>query len=170
MQKQAMLRELERQAAAYRTHHPTTAEMDFTIFKAHCHGKQACMIAMEIPCAESTVYRAIRRVKNFLDLRKTLPIMETIRQYVAEHAPNNGDGDGQAILEMLYVAYTECNHFQPDTVRDGFGYLYDLLKELPLQSIDSVIEAVCALCSNHEHSGFIEGLKVGIRLHDELKG
>ena len=32
----------------------------------------------------------------------------------------------------------------------------------------SVIYLVCTLCRDHEKAGFIEGIKIGIRLHQEL--
>lgn len=70
---------------------------------------------------------------------------------------------------MLYVAYSEFNRFEPHDVKSGFEGLYDLLKGLPLKSLDTVIDAVCDLCHSHEQSGFTEGLKVGVRLGDELR-
>ena len=66
MEKQLMLQALEEKAEAYRKYRPSTAEMDIVIFRAFCSGKSAVRIAMDTPCAESTVYRAIRRVKDFL--------------------------------------------------------------------------------------------------------
>jgi len=39
---------------------------------------------------------------------------------------------------------------------------------MPLQEIDKVVYAVCDLCRDHELSGFIEGVKIGIRLADEV--
>lgn len=38
----------------------------------------------------------------------------------------------------------------------------------PLKEIDEIIYAVCALCRDHEKAGFEEGVKVGIKLVQEL--
>ena len=38
----------------------------------------------------------------------------------------------------------------------------------PLKEIDEIIYAVCALCRDHEKTGFIEGVKVGMRLAEEI--
>lgn len=39
---------------------------------------------------------------------------------------------------------------------------------MPLREMDKVIYPVCKLCRNHEQVGFIEGIKVGMRLEQEL--
>ena len=59
MEKQLILQALEEKLDDYRKRHPSFAEMDIAIFRACCSGKSAVRIVMEIPCAESTVYRSI---------------------------------------------------------------------------------------------------------------
>ena len=39
---------------------------------------------------------------------------------------------------------------------------------MPLREMDKIIYPVCKLCRDHEQSGFVAGLKIGIRLVDEL--
>lgn len=39
---------------------------------------------------------------------------------------------------------------------------------MPLREMDQVIYPVCNLCQDHEQAGFIEGIKVGMRLGQEL--
>ena len=169
MEKQLMLQALEEKLDDYRKHRPSTAEMDIIIFRAFCSGKSAVRIAMDTPCAESTVYRSIRRVKDYLKLPEVVPFLEVLRKHVADHAPNYGEWNAQSLLQMLYMAYSEYNRFETDDVKCGFEGLYDLLKGLPLKSLDAVIDAVCDLCHSHEQAGFTEGLKVGVRLGDELR-
>ena len=169
MEKQLMLQKLEEKAEEYRKDRPSTAEMDIAIFRSFCSGKSAVRIAMDTPCAESTVYRAIRRVKDYLNLPEMVPFMVVLRKHVAAHMPHFGDWNAESVLQMLYVAYSEYNRFETDDVKGGFEGLYDLLKGLPLKSLDTVIDAVCDLCHSHEQSGFTEGLKVGVRLGDELR-
>ena len=36
------------------------------------------------------------------------------------------------------------------------------------REMDKIIYPVCILCRDHEKAGFIEGIKIGIRLHQEL--
>lgn len=131
MEKQLMLQALEDKADAYRKHRPSTAEMDIAIFRAFCSGKPAVQIAMDTPCAESTVYRAIRRVKDFLKLPEMVPFMEILHKHVMDHAPNYGDWNAQSLLQMLYVAYSEYNRFDTDDVKGGFKELNDLLNGTP---------------------------------------
>ena len=54
----------------YRQMHQRTADLDIVIVRKFAEGKNAIQIAMEVPCAEATVYRAIKRVDQFL-MQKT---------------------------------------------------------------------------------------------------
>ena len=40
---------------------------------------------------------------------------------------------------------------------------------MSLRDMDKVIYPVCRLCRDHEKAGFIEGIKIGIRLRAELE-
>lgn len=153
MEKQLMLQALEEKMDAYRKHRPSTAEMDIVIFRAFCSGKSAVRIAMDTPCAESTVYRAIRRVKDYLKLPEVVPFLEVLRKHVAEHAPSYGDWNDQSLLQMLYVAYSEYNRFENDDMKCGVEGLYDLLEGLPLKSGRKII-ALRMICVGWFHFRF----------------
>ena len=43
------------------------------------------------------------------------------------------------------------------------------LNEMSLHQLDKVIDITCRLCRSHEVTGFTEGVKVGVRLGNELK-
>lgn len=169
MDKKLMLQALEARAEDYRLSHPTTAEMDITIFRYFSSGKTAVHIAMEIPCSESTVYRALRRVREYLRVPDMDNLLKILRCHVAENPPHFGDWDAQSVLEMLYVAYGEYNRFESDESKAGFDDLYAYLRELPLKKVDCVIDKVCDIVHYHERDGFTEGLKLGVRLGDELR-
>ena len=44
-----------------------------------------------------------------------------------------------------------------------------MLEDLSLREQDPVIYAVCDLCHAHQRTGFTEGIKLGIRLGEELR-
>lgn len=54
------------------------------------------------------------------------------------------------------------------TIRKDFDELYRAMHGQPLREMDKVIYTVCTLCRDHERSGFVDGIKIGIRLSDEL--
>lgn len=93
--------------------------------------------------------------------------IDTLKCYVAENPPNYGD-DAHSILEMLYCHYHECNNTDNDTVKAAFEDLYLRMHGMPLREMDRIIDAVCTLCWEHEKTGFVEGVKVGIELAHEL--
>ena len=93
--------------------------------------------------------------------------IEGLKRYVAENPPNYGS-DANSILEMLYSYYHECNNTDNDAVKTAFEDLYHRMHGMPLQEMDRIVDAVCALCREHEKAGFVEGVKVGILLDQEI--
>ena len=74
----------------------------------------------------------------------------------------------QNILALLYDAYNDTTGMDNEAIKADFERLYQLMNGKPLQEIDEIIYAVCTLCRDHEKAGFIEGVKVGIGLGQEL--
>lgn len=94
--------------------------------------------------------------------------IEGLKRHVAENPPNYGDGDAHSILEMLFTYYHECNNIDTDAVKAAFEELYLQMHGMPFREMDRIVDAVCALLREHEKAGFVEGVKVGIRLRQEL--
>jgi len=96
-------------------------------------------------------------MKNFYDV---------LNRYVSENQPSFGDGE--SVLTLLYEAYSECNRLDDARVKEDFNELYRLMNGMELREMDKIIYPVCKLCRDHERSGFLEGIKIGIRLAHEL--
>lgn len=94
--------------------------------------------------------------------------IEAPKRHMAENPPNYGD-DAHSVLEMLYAYYHECNNTDSDTIKAAFEDIYQRMHDMPLREMDRIVDAVCALCREHEQAGFVEGVKVGIQLGDEEK-
>ena len=92
--------------------------------------------------------------------------LEKLKQWVAENPPNYGDSD--SVLGLMYECFNENNPYDNDEIRADFEELYQQMNGMSLRDMDKVIYPVCKLCRDHEKSGFIEGIKVGIRLQAEL--
>ena len=91
---------------------------------------------------------------------------DVLKQIVSDHQPNFGDGE--SVLTMLYEAYSECNRLDDTQIKDDFHNLYRLMNGMELREMDKIIYPVCRLCRDHERAGFMEGIKIGIRLEQEL--
>ncbi|MBQ2404496.1 MAG: hypothetical protein II280_03685, partial [Lachnospiraceae bacterium] len=63
---------------------------------------------------------------------------------------------------------SDYNRLDNEVIKHGFEKLYDQLDALCLKDKDRIIDIVCFLCQEHEKSGFTEGVKVGMRLEQEL--
>ena len=95
--------------------------------------------------------------------------IETLKQYVADNPPNYGDGDAQSILDMLFTYYHQCNNTDTYAVRAAVEDLYQRMHGMPLREMDRIIDVVCTLCREHERSGFVSGVKMGILLEIEIQ-
>lgn len=74
----------------------------------------------------------------------------------------------ESLLEILFNVYTEFNGFDNDTIREDFNALYTAMNGKTLREMDEILDPVCRLCGSHEKTGFIEGVKVGVRLAREI--
>ena len=91
---------------------------------------------------------------------------EKLRTYITENPPDLGDGE--SVLTLLYEAYAEFNRMDDGTIKEDFNELYRQMNGMELWEMDKIIYPVCTLCRDHQRSGFVEGVKVGIRLKSEL--
>ena len=96
-------------------------------------------------------------------------LISQLRQYVADHPPNYGDGDCHSILDMLYYRYSECNRLDNTEIKVAFADLYQQMHGMTLREMDRIVDAVCILCTEHEKAGFVEGVKVGVQLGVEIR-
>ena len=94
--------------------------------------------------------------------------IEALKRYVAENPPNYGR-DAHSILEMLYRYYHQCNDADTDAVKVAFEDLYLRMHGIPLREMDRIVDAVCVLCTEHEKAGFVEGVKVGLMMSQEIE-
>ncbi|MBR2936910.1 MAG: hypothetical protein IKB80_00220 [Oscillospiraceae bacterium] len=83
-------------------------------------------------------------------------------QLTTQQLPN------QNLLDLLYDAYNDTTGMDNEEIKADFERLYEIMNGKPLKEIDEIIYAVCTLCRDHEKAGFVEGVKVGIGLGQEL--
>ena len=93
--------------------------------------------------------------------------LTVLRDRITAHPPDLGDAD--SVLNLLYEAYSEINSMEDAQIKAGFFDLYQLMNGVPLEKMDEIINPVCFLCREHERSGFVHGVQIGIRLAEELK-
>lgn len=72
------------------------------------------------------------------------------------------------MLDMLYQCYFEQHTMDTEEISRQFSSLADILGKLTLKEHDQVWNLTCALCTEHEKQGFLEGLRMGVALAEEL--
>ena len=91
---------------------------------------------------------------------------DVLRKSISECRPNFGNGD--SVLAMLYEAYSDCNQMEDAQIKAAFEELYRQMNGMELHEMDRILDPVCSLCRSHEQAGFVEGIKCGIHLLQEL--
>ena len=93
-------------------------------------------------------------------------VLQTLIAHIEQHPPSYGDAE--SVLAMLYECHNENNPYDNDQIRADFEALYQQMNGLPLQEVDRVIYPVCTLCRDHERAGFVEGVRMGVLLAQEV--
>ena len=77
--------------------------------------------------------------------------------------------DADTVLELLYNTYYEhvCTD-DTDEIKQAFDELYQTMTGKTLKGKDEIIYATCRLCSLHQQTGFIDGIRLGLKLSQEL--
>lgn len=94
-------------------------------------------------------------------------ICDALKKSISKHRPDFGNGD--SVLTMLYEAYSQCNQMEDGRIKAAFEQLYRQMNGMDLQEMDRIIDPVCSLCRSHERAGFVNGIRLGVRLFEELK-
>ena len=96
-------------------------------------------------------------------------IANRLKAYIDAHPFDLGDSDCETVLDQLYQAYAESHENDPPEIRNGFKEMDDLLGNLSLDDNNAVWNLCCQLCTAYEHKAFLDGLKYGANLMQELK-
>ena len=96
-----------------------------------------------------------------MDMKKYLTALQAKE---ATQQANFGN-DADTVLGMLCSTYYELNCNQDtDEVKRAFDELYQSMTGKILKEKDDVIYATCRLCSLHQQTGFIDGIRLGLKL------
>ena len=96
-------------------------------------------------------------------------IAQRLKAYIETHPIDLGDSDCETVLDQLYQAYAESHESDPPEISNSFKELEDFLNTLPLDDNNAVFNLCCRLCSAYERKAFIDGLKYGTQLIQELQ-
>ena len=92
--------------------------------------------------------------------------LEILKQRVTDNPPNYGDAD--SVLGLLYECFNENNPYDNEQIKADFEELYRQMNGMQLREMDQIVYPVCRLCRDHERAGFIEGIRLGVLLAQEL--
>ena len=92
--------------------------------------------------------------------------IRSLKSCIAAHPPDLSNED--SILGILYEAHSDSNAMYDEEIKSDFHILYEAMNGMPLREMDKIVYPICTLCRDHQKSGFIEGVRIGVLLCDEL--
>ena len=92
--------------------------------------------------------------------------IQALVRHALSQEPNYGDGE--SVLTMLYECYSDSNRMDDEQIRADFRELYAQINGMTIREMDTIIYPVCSLCRDHQRSGFVEGVKIGLLLAKEV--
>ena len=93
--------------------------------------------------------------------------VHTLQSKLADAKPDFRDDD--SVLGFLCSAYYDQNCTDDsEEIKQAFEGLYEAMNGKTLSEKDEVIYAVCRLCCSHQQTGFVDGIKLGVLLSQEL--
>lgn len=74
--------------------------------------------------------------------------------------------------EYIHALKSHITAHPPDLDNEDsvLGILYEAMHGIPLREMDKIVYPICTLCRDHQKSGFIEGVRIGVMLCDEFTG
>lgn len=76
----------------------------------------------------------------------------------------------ESVLDTLYQCYFDQHPTDTEEISRRFSSLADILGKPPLKEHDQVWDLTCALCTEHEKAGFLEGIRTGAAMVWKLTG
>ena len=76
--------------------------------------------------------------------------------------------DGDSVLALLYEAYSGTHPLEDTAIKQAFSDLYQAMSGMALPEMDQILYPICTLCRTHERAGFEAGVKLGVRLAQEI--
>ena len=93
--------------------------------------------------------------------------VHALQAKLADVKPDFRDDD--CVLGFLCSAYYDENCTDDsEEIKQAFEELYEAMNGKALSEKDEVIYAVCRLCRSHQQKGFVDGIKLGVLLSQEL--
>ena len=87
--------------------------------------------------------------------------IETLQSEMIAAMKSGDEKEIQSAWESLHNSIAE-------QIKADFEELYRQMNGMPLREMDRIVYPVCKLCRDHERAGFAEGVRIGIRLFQEM--
>lgn len=89
------------------------------------------------------------------------PNLEKMKQYIADHPVQYGEGTVESLMDMFYRCYAEHNPLENEAAREKLALLRERYREEGYQDEDILFMSVLTLCAEYQQVAFQEGFRTG---------
>ena len=94
--------------------------------------------------------------------------IEKLKTYLKEQPINAAYQDAESLLELLCYLYMTESPVESATIRYQYHQVDQIVNRLTLAENDQLFSVTVNLCDTCTRKGFLDGIKVGYRLLQEL--
>lgn len=92
------------------------------------------------------------------------------KNQLAEYAAKCGEGEAFSILELLWKCYMEESQVDDGWIMKAEKAINPVFDSLSKERSDALYELVTDLCMAYQRAAFLEGIRTGFCLKEELAG
>ena len=94
--------------------------------------------------------------------------IEKLKAYLEEQPVNAAYNDAQSLLELLCYIYMTETPVDGATIRYQYQQIDNIINRLTLAENDQIFSITVALCDACTRKAFMDGVKIGYHLLEEL--
>lgn len=91
----------------------------------------------------------------------------TMNEWITALAYKTRNHD-EDLMTLIYDHYAEFHGGSTPLSKEYYKAIRDQIAHLDSTEQDAIVDLINMLCSVHEHTGFVDGVKTGVRLLCEL--
>ena len=87
---------------------------------------------------------------------------------LSEQPLGNNSNVCSSIMDILHLGYSEVSPIDNAFLQSKFGAIESILSSLSFEDANTLFSTVSEICAETEHLAFSAGVKVGVRLVQEI--
>lgn len=94
--------------------------------------------------------------------------IQLLHDHLSSQPMDFHDWDADTLLDFIFCCYTADHPLDNDNIRRCYAKLEPIFDKLPNYLTNQLFQNIAELCIAYEQTAFIEGLRIGVALEQEV--